>query len=120
NCYENICDIEAIDPMIRKTTIAYLIFTIAVCYIITPWFFERNFFFNEILALSGLLVLGYKRFKTGNDIISICVVLLLTCGLLHLFTSLARQDSIYYYFRNAVIAYSIFAFFIGFYLLKYL
>ena len=106
--------------MIRKKTIAYLIFTIAVCYIITPWFFERNFFFNEILALSGLLVLGYKRFKTGNDIISICVVLLLTWCLLHLFTSLARQDSIYYYFRNAVIAYSILAFFIGFYLLKYL
>ncbi len=106
--------------MIRKTTIANLIFTIAVCYIITPWFFERNFFVNEILALTGFLVLGYKRFKIGKDTISICVVLLLAWCMLHLVTSLARQDSFYYYFRNAVIAYSIFAFFIGFYLLKYL
>ena len=106
--------------MIRKTTIAYLIFTIAVCYIITPWFFERNFFFNEILALTGLLVLGYKRFKIGNDPISICVVLLLAWCILHLFTSIARQDSMYYYFRNSVITYSILAFFVGFYLLKYL
>ena len=106
--------------MIRKTTIAYLIFTVAICYIITPWFFERNFFFNEILALTGLTVLAYKRFKIGNDAISICVILLLTWCVLHLFTSIARQDSIYYYFRNAVIAYSILAFFIGFYSLKYL
>ena len=106
--------------MIRKTTIAYLIFTIAVCYVITPWFFERNFFFNEILALTGLLALGYKRFKIGNDPISICVVLLFAWCVLHLFTSIARQDSMYFYFRNSVIAYSILAFFIGFYLLKYL
>jgi hypothetical protein len=106
--------------MIHKTTIAYLIFTIAFCYIITPWFFERNFFFNEILALTGLLVLGYKRFKIGNDPISVSVVLLLAWCVLHLFTSIARQDSMYYYFRNSVIAYSILAFFIGFYLLKYL
>ena len=106
--------------MIRKTTIAYLIFTIAVCYIITPWFFEKNFFFNEVLALTGLVILAFKRFQVGRDIISICVVLLLTWCLLHLLTSLARQDSMYYYFRNAVIAYSILAFFIGFYLLKYL
>jgi hypothetical protein len=106
--------------MIRKTTIAYFIFTIAVCYIITPWFFERNFFFNEILAITGLLVLAYKRFKIGNDTISICMVLLLTWSGLHLITSISRQESIYYYFRNSVIAYSMLAFFIGFYLLKYL
>jgi len=106
--------------MIRKTTIAYLIFTIAVCYIITPWFFERNFFFNEILALTGLAILGYKRFKIGNDSISICIIFLLAWCVVHLLTSIPRQDSIYYYFRNAVIAYSILAFFIGFFLLKYL
>jgi len=106
--------------MVSKKTIAYLIFTVAVCYIITPWFFERNFYFNEILALTGLLILGYKRFKIGNDLISVCVVLLLAWCILHLFTSLARQDSMYFYFRNSVIAYSMLAFFIGFYLLKYL
>jgi hypothetical protein len=106
--------------MIRKKTIAYLIFFVAVCYIITPWFFERNFFLNEFLAFIGFLLLASKRFKTGNDVISICVVLLIAwCGV-HLVTSLLRQDSMYYYFRNSVIAYSMFSFFIGFYLLKYL
>jgi|GEM_PF-754655 len=117
---ENNFDIETIDLMIRKATIAYFIFTLAICFIITPWFFERNFFFNELLALTGLLILAYKRFKIGNDPISIYVTLLLAWCFLHLFTSIARQDSLYYYFRNSVIAYSMFSFFLGFYLLKYL
>src|SRR4030095_2567928 len=106
--------------MIRKKTIAYFIFTIAACYIITPWFFERVFFFNEILAITGFIVLAYKRFKIGKDVISICMVLLMTWGCLHLVTSIGRQDSLYYYFRNSVIAYSMLAFFFAFYLLKYL
>ena len=106
--------------MIRKKTIAYLIFLATICYIITPWFFERNFFINELLAGTGLLLLAYKRFKTGNDLISICMILLLSWSGIHLLTSLLRQDSMYYYFRNSVIVYSMFSFFIGFYLLKYL
>ena len=106
--------------MIRKSTIAYLIFTVAVCYIITPWFFEKKLFFNEILAVTGLFLLAYKRFRVGNDSISVCMVLLLTWCSFHLVTSLIRQDSLYYYFRNSVIVYSMFSFFIGFYLLKYL
>jgi hypothetical protein len=106
--------------MIQKKTIAWLIFFAAICYIITPWFFEKNFFINELLAAIGLFLLSYKRFKIGNDVISIFMVLLLTwCGV-HLITSLFRQDSMYYYFRNSVIIYSMFAFYAGFYLLKYL
>lgn len=106
--------------MIQKKTIAWLIFFAAVCYIITPWFFEKTFFINELLAATGLLLLVYKRFKTGNDAISILVILLLTWSSVHIITSLVRQDSMYYYFRNSVIVYSVFAFFTGFYLFKYL
>lgn len=106
--------------MIRKRNIAYLIFFAAICYVITPWFFERNFFINEFLAATGLFLLAYKRFRVGNDLVSICIILLLAwCGV-HLITSLLRQDSMYYYFRNSVIVYSMFAFFTGFFLLKYL
>ena len=106
--------------MIRKSTIAYLVFFAAACYIITPWFFEKKLLFNELLAATGFFILAYKRFRIGFDKISICIVLLLAwCGV-HLLTSLIRQDSIYYYLRNSVIAYSIFTFFIGFYFLKYL
>ena len=106
--------------MIRKKTISYFIFFAATCYIITPWFFERNFFINEFLAATGLLLLFYNRFKTGNDRISICLILLLTWSAVHLTTSLFRQDSLYYYFRNSVITYSMFSFFTGFFLFKYL
>lgn len=106
--------------MIRKKNIAYFIFFATICYIITPWFFERTFFINEFLAFTGFVLLGFKRFKVGNDVISICIVLLITwCGV-HLITSLPRQDSMYYYLRNSVIVYSMFTFFSGFYLLKYL
>jgi hypothetical protein len=106
--------------MIRKATIASCIFTIALLYIISPWFFEKKLLFNELLSGIGLILLVYKRFRIGKDTISICVTfILLWCGI-HAFVSLFRMDSIYYYFRNLVIAYSILAFFIGFYCLKYL
>jgi hypothetical protein len=106
--------------MIRKSSIAHFIFLIAVCYIITPWFFEKKLLFNELLALAGFLLLVYKRFRTGNDLISICMILLFSWCAVHAITSLIRMDSLYYYLRNSVIIYSMFSFFIGYYCLKYL
>lgn len=106
--------------MLKKSYIAYFIFTIALFYIISPWFFARYLLFNEILALSGFGILVYKRFRTGNDPVSICLILLLVWGAVHSITSLFRFDSVYYYLRNLVIVYSMMAFFIGFYCLKYL
>ena len=47
--------------MIRKATIAYLIFFITILYILTPWFFEKKLLFNELLAVTGLFILAYKR-----------------------------------------------------------
>jgi hypothetical protein len=106
--------------MMRKATIAYFIFTLAVLYIISPWFFEKKLLFNELLSATGLLLLVYKRFRVGNDPVSICMLLLLGwCGL-HVITSLLRMDTFYFYLRNLVIVYSMMAFFIGFYLFKYL
>lgn len=106
--------------MMRKATIAYLILTIAVIYIISPWTFEKKFFFNEIISAIGIAILVWKRFRTGNDPVSIGMVLLLGWCAVHAITSLARMDTPYYYLRNLVIAYSMMAFFIGFYLFKYL
>lgn len=106
--------------MIRKANIVYIIFTIILLYIISPWFFEKKFLFNEIISAIGFLLIIYKRFKIGNDKISIAILLLLCwCGV-HLFTSLFRMDNIYYYLRNSVIVYSIFGYFIGYYLFPYL
>ena len=106
--------------MMKKSTIASVIFTIALLYIITPYTFEKRFFFNEILSAIGLFVLAFKRFKTGNDPLSIVMILLLSWCCIHAVLSLLRMDTLYYYLRNSVIMYSMFAFFIGFYLLKYL
>lgn len=106
--------------MMRKSTIAYCILTFAVLYIIAPWFFEKKLLFNELLSAIGFALLLFKRFRTGNDPVSICMVLLLTwCGV-HAITSVVRADGAYFYLRNMVIMYSMMGFFVGFYLLKYL
>ena len=104
----------------RKTTIATVILTIALLYILSPYMFEKYFFFNEILSATGFAILLNKRLRVGNDAISIALVLLLSWCSIHAITSLARMDALYFYLRNSVIMYSMFTFFIGFYLLKYL
>lgn len=105
--------------MMRKSVIAYGILTIALCYIIWPWFLEKTFLFNEILSAIGLGLLMYKRFRIGNDRISICMLFLLLWGGVHAIVSLIRMDTLYYYLRNLVIVYSMMGFFIGYYCFKY-
>lgn len=106
--------------MVKKRYIAYLIFTVAICYVISPWIFEKKILFNELLSATGAVIFIYKRFRFGRDAISIGIVLLLIWGSFHIVTSLFRMDNIYYYLRNTVIIYSVMTFFIGYYLLKYL
>ena len=106
--------------MIRKTSIAYLIFVILLCYIVSSRFFEKNFFLNEFLSLMGVFVLIYKKFRTGNDFISRLVLFLLSWSFIHVIVSVFRMDSLYYYFRNLVIVYSIFSFYLGYCLYPYL
>lgn len=106
--------------MMRKNTIANLILTIAVLYVLSPYMFEKYFFFNELLSATGFAILLYKRFRIGKNPLTIAMVLLITWCAVHAITSLARMDGLYFYLRNSVIMYSMFTFFIGFFLLKYL
>lgn len=106
--------------IVRKSSIAYCLFAVATCYIISPWFVEKKLLFNELIALAGLGILLYKQFRVGRDPISLLVILLLVWGLVHAVVSLFRMDSFYYYLRNLVIIYSILAFFAGYYSLRYL
>lgn len=106
--------------MIRKRTIFYLVFGMALCYIVSPWFFEKVFFFNEILSFIGLLLLLYKRLIIVKSPIYIYVCLLIFIGFCHSLISIFRMDQFYYYLRNSVIVYSMFTFFIGFFGLRYL
>ncbi len=103
-----------------KKAIVYILFTIALLYIITPWFFEKKLLFNELLSAGGFFILAYKRFRTGRDAISLCMIGLLLWSSVHIIVSLTRMDSLYYYLRNLVIVYSMLTFFMGFYCLDYL
>jgi hypothetical protein len=103
-----------------KKNISYLLFTVSIGYILSPWFFEKKLLFNELLAFSGLAILFYRRFRVSYDLITLCIVFLLLWSLVHLIFSVFRMDSIYFYLRNTVVSYSIFTYFIGFYCLPYL
>lgn len=106
--------------MIKKTTIANILLLIIVLYYASPWFFEKTFLFNELLAFVGITVLLHKRFRLEDGKIQRYFLLLMTWGGVHIVLSLFRMDSIYYYLRNLVIIYSMFTFFLGYYLYKYL
>src|SRR5438067_12285798 len=99
--------------MIRKSVIAYIIFSIIVCYIISPSFFERYFYFNELLSILGFLILIQKKFRVGLDRINISITILLLLNIIHCAVSLFFMDHIYSYLRNLVIFYSIFTYFLG-------
>lgn len=73
----------------------------------------------------GLTIFFFKAFRLKRivlpkSLIYRLVLLLLVFGFAHLGYSLFIKTSLYYFFRNAVIVYSVFSFFIGFYLFKYL
>jgi hypothetical protein len=53
--------------MIKKKNIAFYFFVMVLLYIVAPWFFEKTFFFNELISLTGLSILAYKRFRIGRS-----------------------------------------------------
>lgn len=106
--------------MLKKSAIAFVIFTIALLYIISPRTLEKSFFLNEILAATGIVLLAFHRFKIQHSPITTYIIALLSWCMVHASVSLFRADFIYYYLRNLVIFYSIFVFFVGYYLHPYL
>ena len=106
--------------IIRKSTIAFIILSIALVYTISPWFFEKKLLFNEILSFIGLVLLAYHQFKIEKDPVIISVLLLIAWGLVQMIFSLLWMDSFYYLLRNSVIVYSMFGFFLGYFCFKYL
>jgi len=105
--------------MFKKQHIANLVFILILVYIISPWFFEKKLLFNEIISLTGISILIYKGFKIESSQITKLFIYILILGLAHLATSIFRTDSIYFYLRNTVIVYSMFGFFIGYFLFEY-
>jgi len=109
---------------ISKKYIAYAILTIFLLYGILPEFFERNFYLNEILAFTGFLLFLKHSFKGSKFVLPASsiyrlVLLLLSLGIINMFFSFFIKTNLYFYLRNAVIVYSIFAFFLGYFLFSY-
>jgi hypothetical protein len=106
--------------VLRRRYIAYVVFTMFLMYIASPWYFERDLYFNELFSLAGLIIFASKKFRFKNSGLSVPLFLLLLIATCHAVTSVFRADETYYYFRNMVIFYSMFAFFIGYYWFEYL
>jgi len=84
-------------------------------------FFERNFFFNEILSCIGIIVFlangvnkKFNLYIPKSDLFKMLFLFWGICGV-HLIASVFLKTNWYFYFRNSVIFYSSFTFFIGFY-----
>jgi hypothetical protein len=106
--------------MKKQHIIINIFFTVLLLYLIAPWFFEKQFFFNELLSAFGCATLIYKRRSIPTDNISLAIIFLLLLGGVHAITSLFRMDELYYYLRNTVIVYSIFGYFAGYFTWRYL
>jgi hypothetical protein len=104
---------------------AYFVFIIFTLYGLNSVIFERKLFFNEILSFCGLITFllfsfrKYPLFLLPSSNIFRLVLCVLSLGIVHLFFSLLYKTNFYFYFRNSSIVYSIFSFFIGFYLFDY-
>lgn len=101
----------------------FLLFVVFCLLGLNSYIFERSFYFNEVLAIGGASIMVYQFFlrsKKGHvripkSFILRCMLGLLILCIVHLFVSLYTKTNFYYYFRNSVIFYSMFSFFIGFY-----
>jgi len=84
--------------------------------------FERVLFFNELLSLIGFQYFIKKSFRTNHrfyypqSTIYRTVLFFILIGLLYAIISLPFKTNWYYYLRNLSIIYSVFSFFIGYYL----
>jgi hypothetical protein len=93
-----------------------------ILYGLSAEIFERILYFNELLALSGLLFFtAHTLFQKQGFIIlpkeaiyRLVVIFLLWCSI-QLLISIALKTNWYYYLRNSVICYSAFSFFLGYY-----
>lgn len=99
-----------------RHTASFAIITIALLYTLAPYFFEKAFYFNEILSCAGFFLLAINRFTIPRSPLNLAFVFFLAICAVHAATSIFRADGLYFYLRNSVIFYSSFSFFVGYFL----
>lgn len=100
--------------------IAIILFLLLTLFFFNSDYFERTFFFNEIISLIGFVfflskITRAKNFKIKKGSYSFYILVFISICVFHLFYSINKMTSLYYYARNTVILYSVFSFYLGYY-----
>lgn len=100
--------------------ISFLLFVLITIFFFNSDYFERTFFFNEIISLLGgacffLKISRLKSFRIEKGSYEFYILIFLSICVFHLFYSINKMTSLYYYARNSVIFYSVFSFYLGYY-----
>ena len=104
--------------MERITTL--FLFILLTLFFFNSDYFERNFFFNEVISFIGAIfflmkIVRLKTFKIKKRSYALYIFIFVAVCCFHLFYSLNKMTSLYYYARNSVILYSVFSFYLGYY-----
>ena len=107
--------------MFPKKIFKYFIFILAILYSLNNYFFERQFYFNEILSLVGVMLFGVHLIRKksvlvipNSNIFKLLLLFWLLC-FFHLIVCTFTKTNWYFYLRSSVTFYSSAIFFIGFY-----
>ncbi len=108
--------------LINKKLLVFLFIVVFFAYVFHNSLVERNFFVNEIFSLIGLLFfISFRqnkwRISVHKNIIEILVYLFILNCIVYLIFSIPFATNLYYYLRNSVIFYSVFAYFLGYYII---
>lgn len=108
--------------MERITT--FVLFILLTIFFFNSDYFERNFFFNEVISIIGMMffllkIVRLKRFKIKKRSYTLYIFIFVAVCCFHLIYSLNKMTSIYYYARNSVILYSVFSFYLGYYFFEH-
>lgn len=113
---------ETLPSALKFKKTSFILLTITL-YGVNYFLFERVFFFNELLSAIGLYYFIKHSFNKDftkleyprSTIYKYVLLFILLCSF-YAIVSLWLKTSWYYYFRNLSILYSVFGFFIGYYL----
>lgn len=100
--------------------ITLFLFLLLTLFFFNSDYFERNFFFNEVISFIGamfflLKIARLKKFKIEKRSYTLYIFIFVAVCCFHLIYSLNKMTSFYYYARNSVILYSVFSFYLGYY-----
>jgi hypothetical protein len=107
-----------------KKRYSFIVFTIFVLYGLNHFIFERVFFFNELLSLIGFIVFiktsfifngSVLRIRLFKDKISLLIYFYIALCIFQLIRSIPLKTNWYFFFRNSVIFYAVFTYYLGFF-----